>query len=106
LATDVDDAVCFVDCIGIDDDARVAMTVASALGCEIQQQVPMACVLAYLRDKEMLLVFDNCDHLFAGVAQLTDLLFSEAPMVHVLVSSQEALRLSAIAHIPKLSSVS
>jgi DNA-binding winged helix-turn-helix (wHTH) protein len=93
-----DDAVCFVDFSGINDADLVAMTVASALGCVKEQQPPLASVLAYLRDKEMLLVLDNCDPVFAGVAQLTDLLFSEAPLVHVLVSSREAPRLSPGAH--------
>lgn len=93
-----DDAVCFVDFSGINDADLVAMTVASALGCVKEQQPPLTSVLAYLRDKEMLLVLDNCDPVFAGVAQLTDLLFSEAPLVHVLVSSREAPRLSPGAH--------
>jgi len=106
LATNADDAVCFVDFIGVNDAGRVAMTVASALGCEMEQQPPLTCVLAYLRDKEMLLVFDNCDHVFAGVAQITELLFSEAPLVGVLVSSREALRLSAVTHNPASSGVS
>jgi DNA-binding winged helix-turn-helix (wHTH) protein len=96
LAADADDTVCFVDFVGIDDAGKVAMTVASALGCEIAQQPPLACVLSHLRDKETLLVFDNCDHVFAGVVQLTELLFSEAPLVRVLVSSREALRLSPV----------
>jgi len=98
FAIDADDAVCFVDFIGISDAGRVATTVASALGCETGQKPPLACVLSYLRDREMLLVFDNCDHVFAGVAQLTELLFGEAPLVHVLVSSREALRLSPRTH--------
>jgi predicted ATPase len=105
LVTNADDAVCFVDFIGVNDAGRVAMTVASALGCEIEQQPPLTCVLAYLRDKEMLLVLDNCDHVVAGVAQITELLFCEAPLVRVLVSSREALRLSAVTHSPARSSV-
>lgn len=106
LDTDADDTVCFVDFIGIDDSGRVAVAVASALGCEIKQQPPLTCVLAYLRDKEMLLVFDNCDHVVAGVAQLTELLFTEAPLVRVLISSRQALRLSPVTRDPARSSVS
>ena len=101
-----DDSVCFVDFIGTDDPSRVAMTVASALGCELHQQPPLARVLAYLRNREMLLVFDNCDHIFAGVAQLTEILFSQAPLVHVLVGSREVLRLSRVTHSPNHSSAS
>jgi predicted ATPase len=55
-------------------------------------------LLAYLQDKEMLLVFDNCEGVSAPVAQLTERLFTEAPLVHVLVSSRGALRLSPATH--------
>ncbi len=50
-------------------------------------------LLGHLRDKELLLVFDNCDHLSAAIVQLIEHLFVEAPLVHVLVSSRVALRL-------------
>jgi DNA-binding winged helix-turn-helix (wHTH) protein len=97
LATDFVDAVRFVDLGSIDDPAQLAMTVASALGCEVPGRHPLASLLAYLRDKEMLLVFDNCEHVSAAVAHLTERLFQEAPLVHVVVSSREALRLSPVA---------
>ena len=98
LAADFDDAVFLVDCEGIEDPGRVPMAVATALGCEARPQSSPTGVLAYLRDKEVLLVFDNCDHVFAGVAQFTERLFTEAPRVHVLVISGEAPRLTPLAH--------
>ena len=104
LATDFADAVCFVDCADIDHSDQVAMTVASALGCATKPNQSLICVLAFLRNKDMLLVFDNCDHVFAGVAQLTDVLFTEAPLVHVVVSSGEALRLSPTKYSARSSS--
>lgn len=91
LATDFDNAVCFVDLAGVDDPAHVATAVAAALGCEVESQQMLSCVLAYLQDKKMLLAFDNCEHVLAGVAQLTERLFTEAPLVQILISSREAL---------------
>lgn len=93
LVTDFEGSVLFVDLAGIDDADRVPMTVASALGHELPECQPLASLLRYLRDKEMLLVIDNCDHVIAGVAELTDRLLTEAPMVHVVISSRAALRL-------------
>lgn len=94
LATDFDNAVCFVDLAGVDDPAHVAMAVAAALGCEAEPQQTLSCVLGYLQDKKMLLAFDNCERVFAGVAQLIERLFTDAPLVQILISSREALHLS------------
>jgi len=66
----------FVDFAGLDDPAQVAATVASVLGHDVGQ----------LRDKRMLLVLDNCEPVFAGVAQLMERLLVEAPLVHILIS--------------------
>jgi DNA-binding winged helix-turn-helix (wHTH) protein len=90
LAADSDGAVCMVDCVRVEDSSQVAMAVASAIGCEVKPQQSLASVLAFLQDKEMLLVFENCQHVFAGVSQLTQRLLTEAPLVQVLVASQGA----------------
>ena len=93
LATDSDCAVCMVDCTRLADSSQVEMAVASAIGCEVKPQQLLASVLAYLQDKEMLLVFENCQHVFAGVSQLTQRLLTEAPLVQVLVAESGAARL-------------
>jgi DNA-binding winged helix-turn-helix (wHTH) protein len=90
LATDFDNAVCFVDLAGIDDPAHVTVAVAAALGYEVEPQQSQLCLLSYLKDKKLLLVFDNCERVLAGIAQLTEQLFNEAPRVQVLISSQKA----------------
>ena len=91
LAAEPDRAVCLVDCAGIYDNARVAMAVASALGCDVvKPHHALAFVLAYLRDKEMLVVFENCDRVFAAVSQFTERVLTEAPLAHVLVANQGA----------------
>lgn len=82
------------------------MAVASALECEGEAPQPLSCVLDYLRDKQMLLVFDNCAHVFTGVAQLTELLITETPLIHVIVSSREALRLAPLTRSPQHSNPS
>lgn len=95
LATDFDHAVRFVDLVGIKDPAQVATAVAAAIGCEVEAQQALNGVLYYLHDKKMLLAIDNCEHVFASVAQLAERLFTEAPLVQILISSREALQPSA-----------
>ncbi|MBB4711952.1 putative ATPase/DNA-binding SARP family transcriptional activator [Streptomyces luteogriseus] len=45
-----------------------------------------------LAGRRLLLVLDNCEHVVEAVAQLTGLLLSRAPHLHVLTTSQESLR--------------
>ncbi|MFJ3841020.1 AfsR/SARP family transcriptional regulator [Streptomyces sp. NPDC090054] len=49
---------------------------------------------ATLRDRELLLVLDNCEHLADEVAALTELLLRTAPGLRVLTTSQEPLALA------------
>ena len=45
----------------------------------------------YLRDKVMLLVVDNCEHLVEAAARLADMLLDSCPRLRVLATSREAL---------------
>ena len=49
-------------------------------------------LIAYLRDKRILLVLDTCEHLIEAVAALASRIFIEAPQVHILATSREALQ--------------
>jgi predicted ATPase/DNA-binding CsgD family transcriptional regulator/tetratricopeptide (TPR) repeat protein len=51
-------------------------------------------LLNFLRDKEMLLVLDNIEHLLEGIGLLDDLL-QTAPQLKILVTSRERLQLQA-----------
>jgi DNA polymerase III delta prime subunit len=45
----------------------------------------------HLRDRRVLLILDNCEHLLAGVAGLVEPLLTACPELHVLATSREAL---------------
>jgi len=49
-------------------------------------------ILTHLREQRMLLVFDSCEHLIEAIAALTENIFRDAPQVHIVVTSREALR--------------
>ena len=59
------------------------------------QETPFAdlesVVVDYLRDKKLLLVLDNCEHLIAACARLVDDLLQHCAGLKVLASSREAL---------------
>jgi predicted ATPase len=86
------DAVFFVDLAPISDPGLVPATVASALGFMWQTQDPLASLLAFVSDKKMLLVLDNCDHVLDVAATLAERVVNEAPRAHVIATSRETLR--------------
>src|SRR5262252_11165938 len=52
---------------------------------------PRAMVLSYLRDKELLLVMDNSEHLLEAAAELVSEVIRAAPRVRVIATSREPL---------------
>jgi predicted ATPase/DNA-binding winged helix-turn-helix (wHTH) protein len=85
-------AVAFVDLGALNDPAFVAPSVASVLGLSVQSDDPTPSLIAYLRDKRILLVLDNCEHVVEAAATLAMRIFMAAPQVHILATSREALR--------------
>jgi len=75
------------------DPALVAAEIAGALGHRDGTDGPGADGLArYLRDRELLLVIDNFEHLLPAAVLVSELL-EMAPRIRVLVSSRTALRI-------------
>ena len=82
----------FVDFGTLNNASLVASSLAAMLGLSVQADDPTPNLVAYLRDKRYLLVFDNCEHLILAVALLAARIFAAAPQVHILATSREALR--------------
>jgi predicted ATPase len=57
-----------------------------------QTQDPLASLVAFVSDKEILLVLDNCEHVVDVAATLAERVVNEAPQSHVIATSREALR--------------
>ena len=92
MAAEFRDAICFVDLSALQDGALVVPAVASAVGCLEQTQELLPRLLAFAADKRVLLVLDSCEHVVELVAALADGLFREAPLVHIIATTREALR--------------
>jgi predicted ATPase/DNA-binding winged helix-turn-helix (wHTH) protein len=85
-------AVFFVDLAALTDAKLVPTTVARALGLMVQAQDPLRSLPAFIGDKKILLVLDNCEHVIDSAAALAERVVGEAPQAHVLTTSREALR--------------
>jgi predicted ATPase len=92
LADEFREAVCFVDLSALQEGALVVPAVASVVGCLEHTQDSLSRLLAFLTDKRLLLVLDSCEHVIEAVAVLAEGLFREAPLVHIIATSRESLR--------------
>ncbi|SIO63081.1 transcriptional regulator [Bradyrhizobium erythrophlei] len=92
LIDDFEGAVFFVDLGALTDPGLVPTAVASALGFMMQAQDPFLSLLAFLGDRRVLLLLDNCEHVIDAAAALAEPVVSEAPQAHILTTSREALR--------------
>ena len=84
--------VAFVDLATLADPGLVTASVSAAVGATLTEPDPLLGLLAFLADRRMLIVLDNCEHLADAVAALADQLHTGAPELHLLVTSREALR--------------
>jgi predicted ATPase/DNA-binding winged helix-turn-helix (wHTH) protein len=95
LIDDFHDAVFFIDLAALTDPQLVPTAVASALGLMVQSQDPLAGLVAFIGDKKLLLVLDNCEHVIGVAAALTERIVSEAPQAHILTTSREAFQVES-----------
>ncbi|OKO70689.1 winged helix-turn-helix domain-containing protein [Bradyrhizobium sp. AS23.2] len=86
------DAAHFVDLAALSDPDLVITSILLMLGLPAQADDSLPALLAHLRDKRMLLILDNCEHVIAAAAPLAAAIFHAAPHVHILATSREALR--------------
>jgi predicted ATPase/DNA-binding winged helix-turn-helix (wHTH) protein len=86
-------AVLFVDFGMLSDPNLVVPGVASMLGLSVGSDDVRPSIMAYLRDKRILLILDTCEHLIDAVAMLAARIVEVAPQVHILTTTREALRI-------------
>ncbi|GAA3573617.1 LuxR family transcriptional regulator [Nonomuraea rosea] len=81
-----------VELAEVRDSALVGDAVMAALDLRDQAAAtPSSVLLSYLRDKRLLLVVDNCEHLLAATAGLVADVLRAAPGVRVIATSREPL---------------
>ena len=93
LAPAFEHQVLFVGLAPLEDPRLVPNALASALGVTTLASDPVRGVCTFLRDKRLLIVIDNCEHLIDPVSELAEQLLATAPGVHLLATSREPLRI-------------
>jgi predicted ATPase/DNA-binding winged helix-turn-helix (wHTH) protein len=97
-------AVHFLDLGQITEPHLLPAALASVFGLSIQSSDPTPALLAFLRDRRILLIIDSCEHLIEQVAALTEQIFREAPQVSILATSREVLRVEG-EHVYRLAAL-
>ena len=87
-----EDGSWLVELAPLSDPELVAQAVGSVLGVSEQPGRPLIETLAEaLKDKKMLLVLDNCEHLIEACASLAEALLRSSENLKILATSREAL---------------
>ena len=86
------DGVCYLDSTPLVDANLLPNLLASTLGLSIIAHDEAAELALLLREKRLLVVFDNCERIADSVATLCETILKAAPEVHILTTSREPLR--------------
>jgi predicted ATPase/class 3 adenylate cyclase len=89
------DGVWFVELASVTDARLVPQAVASVLGVIEEPGRPVTeALVKFVRDRELLVIFDNCEHLVRACADLAKQLLRTGSRMKLLASSREHL------HVP------
>ncbi|MFF0745954.1 BTAD domain-containing putative transcriptional regulator [Streptomyces sp. NPDC004111] len=98
---DFRDGVWLVELAGLSDPGLVAHAVAEALDVHVQTGgTPLASLVRHLRDREVLLVLDDCEHVLHACAVLVDALLKAATRLRVLATSRQPLAIDGEHFLP------
>lgn len=87
-----EDGAWFVDLASLTDATRLRQSVLAALQARDQSpRSPHDRLADHVRDRQMLIVLDNCEHLLEPCARMVTELLRGAPRVRVLATSREGL---------------
>ena len=87
------DGAWWVELAEVREAALVTGAVVAALDLRDQAATePLQILLAYLRDRELLLLVDNCEHVLDASADLVAHILRAAPDVRVIATSREPLQ--------------
>lgn len=109
IATDMlsafPDGIWFIDLAPLSDPGLVSQAIASVFDLRQVSDTPITVLLHnFLRDKNLLLILDNCEHLIQASADLADSLLQTCPALEILATSREILNVpgETLYRIPSL----
>lgn len=86
------DGIHLLDLSPLTSPSMIISNLAGVLGIALPDQAPLDALCAHLRERHLLLLIDNAEHLVDSVASLCEHLLRNAPDLQILVTSRESLR--------------
>ncbi|MBK8550731.1 MAG: hypothetical protein IPL53_06580 [Ignavibacteria bacterium] len=105
LLNEFKDGVWFFDFSALTNPCHILQSVASVFKlAETGSGKLLDVVKNYLRNKEMLLILDNCEHVISESSKLAEIFLRSCPRIKILATSREALKIAGEInyHIPAL----
>ncbi len=94
VAPEFPDGVSFIDLAPVRDPQFVPLTAAKSLGLAEMPNVSVTELIAgYLRERQSILLFDNCEHLTGAAALLASEVLEKCKDIRILATSQEPLHI-------------
>lgn len=85
------DGAWLVELADLQQDTLLVQTVGRALGIRDESSDPLTHLIAHLREKRLLLVLDNCEHLADPCARLVATLLKAASGIRIVATSRHVL---------------
>jgi predicted ATPase/DNA-binding winged helix-turn-helix (wHTH) protein len=92
LQADFQGGACFVDLAPLASPDLVPGAIASTLEIALRTDDPAASLVAFLRDKHILLILDSCEHVVESAAIIAEAILNNAPGLRILATSREPLQ--------------
>ena len=92
MAETIEHDVRLVDLAPVTDLALVPSAIAAAIGLTVHSADERSALRMFLRDRRLMLVLDNCEHIIDAAAICVRDILAAAAGVRILATSREALR--------------
>jgi len=86
------DGIWYADLAPLKEAERLSLSLAAALSLKDDGTTPpLDAIVARMRDRDALIVLDNCEHVIAAASEVVDALLGAGDRLRVIVTSREGL---------------
>jgi len=106
MINDFKDGVWFIELASLSEPLYIIDEIAIIFNLpEDGKRKTIDIILDYLKEKEALLILDNCEHLIKECAKISDTLLRHCPKLKILSTSRESFHITGekVYHVPSLS---